>query len=639
MLRTREERMLDPGMLLQCRYRIIRQIGKGGMGAVYEAIDTRLDCTVALKETLLSDTSMRRAFEREAQLLARLRHPTLPKVSDHFVENDGQFLVMEYIPGEDIAGLMTRNGGKFPSKDVLAWGLRWGDQLLDALVYLHGQSPSIVHQDIKPQNLKLTARGDIILLDFGLARGATSVLAATLTARHISDFGGFTPNYAPLEQIRGTSPDLRSDLYALAATLYHVLTGERPPDALSRAAALLNNTADPLVLASDLNHQIPHNVALVLHKALSLNLDERYASASDMRESLRQARVRSQTRLQSSDPVGEYLPMTDATLHIPGNFLPPAALSDTSPSESKGTRPSLPDPLAVGTLSHTFLTGSAVLAIAFSPDGQFLASGCEDHSIQIWQIDAADTIHIMTEHLGDVSSVVFHPNGQFLASGSEDRTVRLWSLQDGRAVFTQDMWTSPAECIAFTPDGTILASGGWGGSIGLWHVDEHGSLQKLMTLSTSFVHSLAFSPDGQILAAGCYDGVIRMWQVSDGSLIHILKGYTNFVLSVAFSPDGEKLAASGGNTAILLWRLRDGRLINTLEGHTNFVRCVIFGPDGKTLASGSEDKTVRLWRVSDGRLLHIFPEHAGGITSVEYRPDGQMLASGSRDTKIRLWSV
>ena len=134
------------------------------MGAVYEAIDQRLDTTVALKETLFADERLRKQFEREARLLARLHHPALPRVSDHFSEDDGQFLVMQFIPGDDLSEMMNRKRGPFPADQVLTWA----GQLLDALDYLHTQEPQIIHRDIKPQNLKLTSRGQIILLDFGL---------------------------------------------------------------------------------------------------------------------------------------------------------------------------------------------------------------------------------------------------------------------------------------------------------------------------------------------------------------------------------------------------------------------------------------------------------------------------------------
>jgi serine/threonine protein kinase len=271
--------MLTPDTILQERYRIIRQLGQGGMGAVYEAIDQRLDTTVALKETLFADERLRKQFEREARLLARLHHPALPRVSDHFSEGDGQFLVMQFIPGDDLSEMMTRKRGPFPADQVLTWA----DQLLDALDYLHTQDPQIVHRDIKPQNLKLTSRGQIILLDFGLAKGQAGDISRVTTGASIF---GYTPNYAPLEQIHGLGTVARCDLYSLGATLYHLMTGVKPPDALTRAAALVNGQPDPLTPASVANPAIARDVDDVLGKAMAQNRDQRYANAADMRKAL-----------------------------------------------------------------------------------------------------------------------------------------------------------------------------------------------------------------------------------------------------------------------------------------------------------------------------------------------------------------
>src|SRR5437588_8223631 len=238
--------MLSAGTVLQGRYRIVRQLGQGGMGAVYEAVDERLDTIVALKETLFADEKLRKQFEREARLLARLHHQALPRVSDHFNEGGGQFLVMQYITGEDLAEMLAQKNGPFPQDEVV----RWADQLCDALDYLHTQDPQIIHRDIKPQNLKLTARGQIVLLDFGLAKGSAGQLSVVTTSASIF---GYTPNYAPLEQVQGLGTDARSDIYSLGATLYHLLTNVKPPDALTRAGALVNGQPDPLIAA--------HNVA------------------------------------------------------------------------------------------------------------------------------------------------------------------------------------------------------------------------------------------------------------------------------------------------------------------------------------------------------------------------------------------
>lgn len=271
--------MLSPDTLLQGRYRIVRQLGQGGMGAVFEAVDERLDTIVALKETFFADERLRKQFEREARLLARLHHPALPRVSDHFSEAEGQFLVMQFIAGDDLAVMIEQRRGPFPEQQVLSWA----DQLLDALDYLHTQEPQIIHRDIKPQNLKLTSRGQVILLDFGLAKGQASEVSRVTTSASIF---GYTPNYAPLEQVQGLGTDPRSDIYALSATLYHLMTGTKPPDALTRAAAIVNGQPDPLVPANEINPSVSAETAAVLSKAMSQNRELRYPTAAAMRKAL-----------------------------------------------------------------------------------------------------------------------------------------------------------------------------------------------------------------------------------------------------------------------------------------------------------------------------------------------------------------
>ena len=269
--------MLAPNSIINGRYQIVRQVGQGGIGAVYEAIDQRLRATVALKQMLVNVEQYGRAFEREAQLLANLRHGALPKVIDYFIVEQGPFLVMEFIPGPDMSSIMNERRGPFPIDDVM----RWADSLLDTLDYLHTLKPPIVHRDIKPQNLKLTSRKEIILLDFGLAKGSIALGTANLQS-----VTGWTPQYAPLEQINGTGTDPRSDLYSLGATLYHFLTGNPPVSATARATEAIAHRPDPLQPVSQLNSQIPQWINAVIMHSMALNPADRFISAAAMRSAL-----------------------------------------------------------------------------------------------------------------------------------------------------------------------------------------------------------------------------------------------------------------------------------------------------------------------------------------------------------------
>ncbi|HVE58263.1 MAG TPA: protein kinase [Pyrinomonadaceae bacterium] len=257
---------------------IEKKIGAGGMGAVYLAVDNRFDNYVAIKETFYNDEEFGEAFEREAKLLNSLHHPGLPHVSDYFTENNIYFLVMQYIEGEDLSDILKREGS-FPVETVM----NWTKSLLDALGYLHSQSPPIIHRDIKPHNLKLTPRGDIMLLDFGLAKADYDE-----TTGAVSVFG-YSRTYSPLEQIQGTGTDERSDIFALSATVYHLLTGKPPIDALSRAAAIVNGKPDPIQLASELKPEIPLPFASIINSGLALNPENRFISVNAMRQAFEYA--------------------------------------------------------------------------------------------------------------------------------------------------------------------------------------------------------------------------------------------------------------------------------------------------------------------------------------------------------------
>jgi serine/threonine protein kinase len=276
--------MIATNTLLLDRYLVMHLLGQGGMGAVYKATDRKFGNTVAIKETFYSDHRLREAFALEARLLNRLRHAALPVVTDYFSEGEGQYLVMQYIPGRDMEQLLAERQAQNQGPFLAATVLRWADQLLDALDYLHSQTPSIIHRDIKPQNLKLTPRGEVILLDFGLAKGVTGQPSG-----NTHSIRGYTPNYSPLEQIRGTGTDRRSDIYSVGATLYHLLTGEMSQDAATRTAAMLMGEPDPLPSISVLNPEVAPAVAAAIEKAMSLYPEERYASAASMRMALRNA--------------------------------------------------------------------------------------------------------------------------------------------------------------------------------------------------------------------------------------------------------------------------------------------------------------------------------------------------------------
>ena len=276
--------VLRTGTVLQQRYLVQRLIAQGGFGAVYEALDQRLKRRMALKQLVRVSDSYTRMFEREAQLLANLDHPALLRVIDYFEDLSGQFLVMDYVPGDDLGIMLEQRGAPFEVDDVL----RWGDELLDALQYLHTLTPQpIIHRDIKPQNLKFKSNGDIILLDFGLAKGRAGEFVSSFASKSIM---AFTRGFAPYEQEQGKGTDARSDLHALGATLYVLLTLEPVTDAQTRMVNVRHGRGDPVVPAHQINPAVPLAVSNVLHQAMAARQEDRPPDAATLRAMLNQAR-------------------------------------------------------------------------------------------------------------------------------------------------------------------------------------------------------------------------------------------------------------------------------------------------------------------------------------------------------------
>lgn len=261
---------LQPGQVLNNRYRIVRLLGQGGFGAVYRAWDTNLNRPCALKENLDTSPEAQRQFTREATVLANLSHPNLPRVTDHFiVPGQGQYLVMDFVEGEDMASLLQKQGA-FTLEQALPWIL----QVAEALSYLHSRTPPVVHRDVKPANIRITPEGKAMLVDFGLVKLFDPHLHTTVGARAV------TPGYAPPEQYGQGKTDHRTDQYALAATLYKALTGQEPLESVQRIAG------ERMPLAHEVNPRIPPPVSMAIERAMRLEPAQRFASVAEFAAAL-----------------------------------------------------------------------------------------------------------------------------------------------------------------------------------------------------------------------------------------------------------------------------------------------------------------------------------------------------------------
>lgn len=269
--------LIKPGTTIGGRYLAHRVMGAGGMGAVYEATDTRLKCRVALKLMTNGDARAPAAFEQEARLLASLNHPALPRVTDYFSDERGQFLVMDYVDGLDLEQIRTQRGGRLAFAEVFKWAI----DLLEVLEYLHTHVPPVIHRDIKPANLKVSPQGVIYLLDFGLAKSDVSTT-------HLSgqSLFAYTAQYAPLEQILGQGTSPLSDLFSLAATLYCLLAGTPPVEAGLRSRAVAQGQPELLIPLAELNPEVAGPFSDAIYQALELDARKRPTSAAVLRERL-----------------------------------------------------------------------------------------------------------------------------------------------------------------------------------------------------------------------------------------------------------------------------------------------------------------------------------------------------------------
>ncbi|HSR33951.1 MAG TPA: serine/threonine-protein kinase [Anaerolineae bacterium] len=340
-------RTLSPGTILRERYEIVELVGRGGMGATYRAGDLRLEgrfCAVkeALPDPDASPDELRQSrqqFYQEASTLARLDHPNLPKVSDYFSEGHRDYLVMDFVPGQDLREMLAtalREGGPLQERQVLAWA----DQLCDALQYMHTQDPPVLHRDIKPSNIKVTPAGNIKLVDFGLVKVLAPDDQRTITVVQ----GRGTVQYIPLEQYGGDTghTDVRSDIYSLGATLYHLLTGQPPADAKQRFLKP-KSLPTPRSLSPGISPQTEHAILW----SLAMHPDDRPASVAELRAELLAPGPLSRTVSRLFDqerPISQFVRSNRGLLALLGALLLAAALVTARPTNLPPPPTSTPTP-------------------------------------------------------------------------------------------------------------------------------------------------------------------------------------------------------------------------------------------------------------------------------------------------------
>jgi Tol biopolymer transport system component/predicted Ser/Thr protein kinase len=498
---------------LENRYRIDRLLAHGGMGAIYRGFDRNLDIPVAIKENFFQTPQSIRQFEQEARILARLHHPNLPRVIDHFTADGQQYLVMDYIEGTDLWETVKTQKRPLDENQALNYMI----QVCDAVSYLHRYDPPIIHRDIKPQNIKITPNGRAMLVDFGIAKIAKDDSRTSTGAR------GITPGFSPPEQYSGSGTTMASDIYSLGATLYALLTGKKPPDSVS---LLVNQSSfEP---PDKLNAKLSPQVCQAILHAMQPQPQDRPQSVAVWQQQL-QAIVDdtvlhqegdtdlAPTMLSSSQPDPKKKPFWRRrpwvwvglavffciclSLVVIGGQQSRSTDRIVFTSDRDGGRQELyvrnPDGAVIRMTNNLSDEDDAV----WSPDGSKLAFASErDGNWEIYVLDEQGNVQRMTNHPAEDRDPAWSPDGSTLAFVS-DRNDN-WDIFVLGAEGLSQMTANPADDRdpVWSPDGAKMAfASDRYDDYEIFVLDEAGALNR-MTNNPAEDRNPVWSPNGQVLA-------------------------------------------------------------------------------------------------------------------------------------------
>ncbi len=678
---------VPPGLMV-AGYEILAELGRGGMGVVYKARQAGLKRLAALKMILAGPHAGARElarFRTEAEAVARLQHPNIVQIYEIGYHEGRPFFSLEFLEGGSLA---VRLAGK-PQPAHQAAALV--ETLARAMHYAHERG--IIHRDLKPGNVLLAAAGTPKIGDFGLAKRLAEKGAAAGADDPQTQTGAVmgTASYMAPEQAAGRSAAIgaRTDVYALGAILYEMLTGRAPFQGLTTFETLQQvRTIEP-VPPSRLQPALPRDLETICLKCLQKEPAQRYASAEALADDLCRflagepilarpvgllGRLWRWCRRHPTEAVlsglliatvGIFL-VTLVRLEV-GVALLLAAVAvgatlaavqfrrmarqehalwaETEEAKARAEEQARAEAQAREKLEtnlyfHRLALVERELAAGHAARAEELLDECPK-GLRGWEwmyLKARRPPRRLRGHTREVQCLAFSPDGRLLASGSHDQTIRLWETATGRDVGCCVGHRGYIWSVAFSADGRRLASASWDGTVRTWEAATGRETGRFADHAGP-VYGVAFSPDGRRLASAGADGAVHIRDTDTGEERQTLRGHGGAVWAVAYSPDGRYVASGGADETVRLWDAASGQLLHTIPGHQEPVTAVAFSPDGQALASAGYDQTPRLWDVRTGQERHSFAGHTLMVFGIAFSPDGRRLASAGFDKTVKVWDT
>ena len=631
--------ILERGAILNNRYRIVEILGQGGMGSVYRAVDENLGVDVAVKDNLFTTDEYARQFRREAVILANLRHPHLPRVTVHFViEGQGQYLVMDYIEGEDLRQRMDRTG--LISEDD---AVTIGAAICDALSYLSTRNPSIVHRDIKPGNVKITPQGQIFLVDFGLAKVLEGTQATTTGAR------AMTPGYSPPEQYGTARTDQRSDIFSLGATLYAALTGAVPEDALARA---MDQTE--LTPIRKHNPKVSRRLAGVIEKSLAARPDDRYQTAEEFKQAMLNARgLRRKTGEYSITPPPEVndRAITPDDIVMPGvRDEPVSSPPNRSPLPMMASTPleeSLPRTFTETPRSQGRGCWMVILLLVLLSVGGAGAAMLVDPSLPAKALAYIAPASTTETPLAVVTQEPTATPTVPAATGTANPDVLTGTVATQGPVIVAAPTDTPAPTPTETPiptppgggSGEIAFASNRSGTAQIYIAKMDGTNLRQITDTVDGACQPAWSPDGQrlVFISPCesnhesYPGAGLFIINVDGTDLAPLTNAPGGDYDPVWSPDGSRIAfttlRNSGHPSIYVYSLEGGS-VERISDEYPHDRQPAWSPDGSKIAFITTRRgPSQIWLMdTNGQNQQLFSHSKDWINKYPtWSPDGQLI--------------